>query len=1317
MTQKRNIETLFDAALEIESATERAAYLAQVCDGDSALQDEIKRLLDADTHSKGPLDRQVVSSLDTVSNSVLESLSRAFGDVPKVLLRDGKDTDTLLRVNALNLPKEHGRYQLFGEMTRGGMGAIVKGRDTDLGRDLVLKVLLESHQENSEYVQRFVEEAQIAGQLQHPGIVPVYELGQLEDQRPFFTMKLVKGQTLAAILSDRKDVCEDSGKLIGIFEQICQTVAYAHSKGVIHRDLKPANVMIGAFGEVQVMDWGLAKVLSEGGVSDERKSQQKHSQKTIIRTLRHVGSDTGAVSGSETRYGSVMGTFAYMPPEQASGEVDRLDERADVFALGSILAEIFTGSPAYVAEDSSEKHRLAMRGKLDDCFARLDVCEADQELIELTKECLAPEPHDRPRNANAVATRVADFQAGIETRLKQAELDKVVSETQVIEEQRRRKLVVAISTFLLLAASITAIVFWQLSEQNGLLAAGQEKQRQKAEAALDLTRVIRLVSSPVFRGSRPVNSLLFAAEAAELSRQQDGKLHPTIHEALLNTTATIAGEPLSAHQGGDFDSVAMSPDGSSFATTSVDGTVRVWDLTEGQIGRLRHVLPGHTDRINTIRYSPDGSRLATQSSRDGTVSVWNMRNANVDSTRQEFPGCKEPGFIVPLLFSSDGDLLISGGPTEPTTDGQIYTARVWDLNAKDPVSTFKTLRKHEDAVLCAALSPDDRWLYTGSRDRTICVWDLTQSGTSSPVRTEKVPGYVAHMSLRPDGKSLWTMIWSKGGMLWNISDDKLSLHTTDKHASIPSSRFSPLNRRLAILRRQGELQEEQLVLWDLTADNPQASERVLPDLGVERIAGFSADERWLLTHGNGTARLWDLDADEPSATMFKNGHDGQATWAMSPKARWLVSASLADRTARIWDCSRPLPGESPLLLPGGQPPSPTNSFSSVELSPGGLLATSDGDAVRFWEFSEQGPVSVPFEIRDKGGIETLVFCAKNGRLFTGGTDGTVKVWDVPARDSRPVHTYFVQPEAVRNLAVSPNGRWLASSIFDTEKSAGDCHLWDLNTPGDRGKPKKKYVLDDVWASKIAFSGDSRWLVTSKLYYEAIDATSKLWDLRQADPIRSAIDLPGQSPDRSMHASELSPDGQWLITGSENNEIRVYNLNADAPIATESVVNRREGPVRMVAISSDGRTAWCARWAAAGTNEVWDLEAANKSDVVNLLHPINAAAVGAISDNGQWLAVGSDDGRIHLWDMSYKTFRETALSHMILEGHSRSVSDVKFTPDSKWLISCEADVTRVWPLDVDQLLTISRRLAGRQLTEREKALMYDRPSGPTVERVE
>ena len=160
-------------------------------------------------------------------------------------------------------PDSAGRTILYEEIGRGGIGRVLRGHDPDLGRDLAVKVLREEYRDDALVQRRFVEEAQVGGQLQHPGVVPVYELGRFPDRRPYFTMKLVKGRTLADLLQDRPDVSHESARFLTIFEQVCQTVAYAHSKGVIHRDLKPANVMVGAFGEVQVMDWGLAKVLTE----------------------------------------------------------------------------------------------------------------------------------------------------------------------------------------------------------------------------------------------------------------------------------------------------------------------------------------------------------------------------------------------------------------------------------------------------------------------------------------------------------------------------------------------------------------------------------------------------------------------------------------------------------------------------------------------------------------------------------------------------------------------------------------------------------------------------------------------------------------------------------------------------------------------------------------------------------------------------------------------------------------------------------------------------------------------------------------------
>jgi serine/threonine-protein kinase len=367
---------------------------------------------------------------------------------------------------------------LFDEIGRGGMGAVLRGRDPELGRDLAVKVLLETYQQHPEMVRRFLEEAQIAGQLQHPGVVPVYELGRFPDDRPFFTMKLVKGQTLAELLKKRNTPLDELPRFLGIFEQVCHTVAYAHARGVIHRDLKPANVMVGSFGEVQVMDWGLAKVLSRAGGATEPEPDSEDGR-TVIRTARSGSMADGSQAGT------VLGTPAYMPPEQANGDTGRLDERADVFSLGAVLCMVLTGETPYCGRNHGEIHRKAMRGDLADAFARLDGCGADAELVRLCKQCLAPEAADRPADAGVVRDHIAAYQAGVQERLRRAELERAAAQVKAAEERKRRKLTaaLALAVLALVAAGGLGGLYYQRQRDESARQAAE--LRLAIEAALD----------------------------------------------------------------------------------------------------------------------------------------------------------------------------------------------------------------------------------------------------------------------------------------------------------------------------------------------------------------------------------------------------------------------------------------------------------------------------------------------------------------------------------------------------------------------------------------------------------------------------------------------------------------------------------------------------------------------------------------------------------------------------------------------------------------------------------------------------------------
>ena len=303
--------TIFRTARKIDGNNERAAFLDQACAGNDELRERVEKLLAVAAKDSEFLEQPALRGdardfelelernsrraptmppsygassdqtdslsferptnnpesdsaviLTQANQSVLRLMNATLAEVPRVSLREEtQDEGPIQRPNSEEMPEQisNGRYRLDAEIARGGMGAILRGRDVDIGRDLAIKVLLTSHKDRPEVVQRFIEEAQISGQLQHPGIAPVYDIGQFVDERPYMSMKLVKGDTLSKQLADRKDPQEDRTKLIGVFKQICETMAYAHSRGVIHRDLKPANIMLGAFGEVQVMDWGLGQ--------------------------------------------------------------------------------------------------------------------------------------------------------------------------------------------------------------------------------------------------------------------------------------------------------------------------------------------------------------------------------------------------------------------------------------------------------------------------------------------------------------------------------------------------------------------------------------------------------------------------------------------------------------------------------------------------------------------------------------------------------------------------------------------------------------------------------------------------------------------------------------------------------------------------------------------------------------------------------------------------------------------------------------------------------------------------------------------------
>ncbi|MFO0951656.1 MAG: serine/threonine-protein kinase [Isosphaeraceae bacterium] len=580
----------------------------------------------------------------------------------------GLEEDLITKVGATGLGTDSGtdsvpEYELLTLLGEGAMGRVWKARQTRLNRLVALKMVLGDKPAGSKDLIRFLAEAESVAAVRHPNVVQVYEYGEFRG-RPFLAMEYLPGGNLADRLkTDGRLDPKSAAKLVGT---LASAVHAAHDLGIVHRDLKPANVLFDEHGEPRVADFGIAK--------------------------RATSTDLTATQ-------AVMGTPAYMAPEQARGETKFVGPQADIYSLGVILFECLTGTRPFVAADPLALLRKVEEEEPERPSRRVLGLPRDIELICL--KCLAKDPTERYETAEALASDLAHFVAGETVSVRSA------GTVERVAKWARRKptlaAVYALGLLALLLGGLGGVAVWQwreaattrdderLARRRAEEAQKQEKQAREQLASVEYGRTIEVAYQEWRDGNFFAAVALLDGTREELRGWEWKHVHRLCHPDLF----TLMGHADLV------TSASFSPDGARVVTASWDGTAKVWDAKSGA-GVL--TLKGHAWFVNSASFSPDGARVVS-ASQDGTAKVWDAKSGAELLTLKGHAGS-----VNSASFSPDG----ASSPRARTGRRGFGTRR-----ARGAVHA----EGHTSIVNSAWFSPDGARVVTASWDGTARVWD------------------------------------------------------------------------------------------------------------------------------------------------------------------------------------------------------------------------------------------------------------------------------------------------------------------------------------------------------------------------------------------------------------------------------------------------------------------------------------------------------------------------------------------------------------------------------------------------------------------